>query len=77
MYDKDKWINLINININIQDNIGTTPLMYASYYKRIEILKLLLTYKDINVNHQNNWKETALILAVFWNNEIIIKSSRY
>jgi ankyrin repeat protein len=87
-YKKEEWTNyicgnnieaikyLLNnnlIDINIQDNIGTTPLMYASYCNNIEILKILLSYKDINVNHQNKWKNTALILASCWNNIEIVK----
>jgi ankyrin repeat protein len=70
MYNKEEWhyyiyknnieaikylLNNNLIDINIQDNIGTTPLRYASSWNKIEILKLLLSYKDININHQNKW----------------------
>jgi serine/threonine-protein phosphatase 6 regulatory ankyrin repeat subunit B len=66
MYNKDNWEYYIKsnnieaikylldnklIDINIQDNDGWTPLMYASHNNYIEIVKLLLSYKDINVNY--------------------------
>jgi ankyrin repeat protein len=66
MYDKNKWSSYIRennieaikylldnnlINVNIQDNFNNTPLILASTWNKIEILKLLLSYKDINVNH--------------------------
>jgi ankyrin repeat protein len=38
-----------------------TPLMHTSFFNNIEILKLLLSYNDINVNIKNYWKDTALI----------------
>jgi ankyrin repeat protein len=69
MYNKEKWLDYIYnsnieaikylldnnlIDINIQDKDGWTPLMYASIWNNIEMVKMLLSYKDINVNHQNN-----------------------
>jgi ankyrin repeat protein len=76
MYDKDKWIDYIRYNnvvafkylldnkiidVNIEEYDGLTPIIYA-LYNNIEIAKLLLlSYNDINVNHQKNkWNEGAL-----------------
>jgi ankyrin repeat protein len=42
-------------------------------FNNIEIVKLLLSYKNINVNYQNYWKNTALILASYRNNIEIVK----
>ncbi len=60
----------LDININFQNNEGNTALMIAVENGNIEIVKLLLNYKDDNnsyiadPNIQNDNGETALILAI-------------
>jgi ankyrin repeat protein len=89
MYKKEEWIKYIETNnieaikylldnnlidVNIQHvPTGWTPLIGTSYKNDVKMMKLLLSYKDINVNHQNKWKDNALILAVFWNHIEIVK----
>jgi ankyrin repeat protein len=43
------------------------------YYNKIEIVKLLLSYKDININHQNKYGDISLIYASYYNYIEIIK----
>jgi ankyrin repeat protein len=52
-----------NIDINLQNNIGWTALMYASKYNKIDIVKLLLKREDIDINIQNKYGWTALMIA--------------
>jgi ankyrin repeat protein len=85
MYNKEGWENYIEndnieaikylldnnlIDINFQDEDRWSLLMHASCYNYVEMVKLLLSYKNIDINCQNKWKDTALILASYWNNKI-------
>jgi ankyrin repeat protein len=49
--------------IDHRDYLGNTPLMYAAYYGRGDIVNLMLSYKDVDINARNNIGETALIIA--------------
>jgi hypothetical protein len=62
--DKEKVKELLDkrAEINIRDNDGWTPLMYASKNNDLEIIKLLLE-KGANVNLTDKYGQTALILA--------------
>ncbi len=60
----------ININIHKYENIA---LIAASKYNYIEIVKLLLEVKNINVNLQDKWGRTALIIASNNNYKEIVK----
>lgn len=55
----------IGVNVNAQDEGGTTVLMKASYWGRTRIVKLLLAVDGINVNAQDNRGNTALIGASY------------
>jgi len=50
------------INIDIEDDMGFTSLMYASRDGNFELASLLLTYKA-DVNKENSNKYTPLLLA--------------
>jgi len=64
--------NLPNIDINIQDNEGNTPLIFACKYNNINIINILLEYNaDIDIINKNG--ATALHVAVYYGNIEIIK----
>lgn len=48
--------------INRQDQAGWTPLMYAVYYNDEEMVKKLIA-KKVNLNQQNTYGSTALMIA--------------
>lgn len=60
----------LNIDVNYKYKEENTALIYAVFCGNIEIVKLLLNYRDnknlyiINPNIQNNNGETALIITV-------------
>lgn len=66
--DIDKVREFLNtaVDVNdVRDIKGNTALDHAIYYDRIEIFKLLLEYKDIDVNVKNKWGNTALTTTAF------------
>lgn len=64
----------INIDINFQNNNNNTALILACKYEcNIEIIKILLEYKDININLQNNNNDTALSIVYNNNNIEVVK----
>ena len=61
---------MITIDINVKNNRGQTPLLYAIYFKDEKIVKLLLENKaDPNVN--NNSEDIPLFCAVIFDEEKI------
>ena len=58
-----------DLNIK-EDEYDCTPLIYATKYKRVEIIKLLLN-AGADTNIQNNVGDTALIIAAYDNIEIV------
>ncbi len=67
-------LQIDNIDVNIKDSTGTTPLMVASFFTHRHdhddiFVKLLLERKDINVNLQNMGGDTALMHACKNKNE--------
>ena len=50
-------------DVNIQDERGFTPLMWASYYGQTKIVKELIAH-DADLNKQDEVGGTALLLAV-------------
>ena len=58
------------VDINIQDDIGTTALMLAAENGSMEIVKYLIE-NGADVNLKNYYADTALIHAV-WSGEIEI-----
>jgi ankyrin repeat protein len=70
MYNNKNIIELLltkDININIKDGNGNTPLMISIKTKNSIIINYLLSNENININSINNIGETALHIAC--NNE--------
>jgi hypothetical protein len=66
MYNNKNILELLlqkDININIKDGNGNTPLMYAIKNKNYKIIQYLLENKNININSTNNDGSTALHIA--------------
>ena len=65
-YDKFRTLARLLIeygaNVNLEDNIGRTALIWASGEGDIEIVRLLIEY-GATVNHQSKRGRTALVLA--------------
>lgn len=62
-----------DINVNLQDKEGQTPLYRACYYGRTEVVQLLLEQPNINVNIQNTYGETPLYIACCYGHTEVIK----
>jgi ankyrin repeat protein len=76
----EDWFNVIQINniyavkefinqsidVNMEDIVGNSGLIYSVIYNRKEIVKLLLKQPNININFRNHSGDTALILSIFW-----------
>lgn len=60
-----------NADVNVTDNQGTTPLMYAVQFKNSEVVKWLLEHKADKTKVDAKGK-TAFEYAVFSGNEEII-----
>ena len=52
------------VGINLRDEKGRTPLIFAAYLDKTEIVKTLLQAHDINLNAQDQKGRTALYFAV-------------
>ena len=61
-----------DLDISIQDFNNSTPLIYAAYRNKIEIVELLLN-SGVDIDKQNNQGDTALIYAAKNNNRVIIE----
>ena len=59
-----RYLTATGASPDIKNLNGTTPLMHAMQSGRENIVNLLLSKPDINVNLQNDEKKTALIYAV-------------
>ena len=72
-YDIESIKNYIDsgYDLNIQNNYGYTPLIYATAHNKIKIVELLLS-AGADINKQNNSGNTALIWAASRNNNIEI-----
>jgi len=60
-----KWLIDNCEEIIIQDDFGYSALIEAVEYNKIEVVKLLLKFPNININHQDYKQWTALIKASF------------
>ncbi|KAI4706401.1 hypothetical protein J4E89_008816 [Alternaria sp. Ai002NY15] len=62
-----------DIDVNVPEQYGPTPLMTAARNGRLEAVRLLLQHKDIEVNYRGGWRNwTALQYAKFVkHNEIV------
>ena len=64
MFIKDSLLTHPNIDVNIKDNTGKTPLYYAIIQNNIELVKLLLSHHDIDVNIKDNTGKSILDIAL-------------
>ena len=64
----------LNVDVNIQDNHGSTALNIASEYNRIDIVNAILEYDDKSINVIDNDGDTPLICASWKNNTPVIKA---
>ena len=55
-----------NVNINIQDRFGQTPLLYTLARDQYDIAHGLFGFYDINVNIRDFFGRTALMYAAFF-----------
>lgn len=76
----DELRTLLNrgANINIKNNHGYTPLMWAAFNNKIDIVELLLDHStDININAKDTSGYTPLMRAIFNKNikmvELLLK----
>lgn len=53
-----------NTDVNFQDNLGKTALIYACDSSKFVIVEMLLSHPDIDINLQDNSGRTALMYAV-------------
>ena len=59
-------IDSVNVNVNVNvdanagDRDGMTPLHWASHHGHLEVVKTLLGVSEVDVNKDNNERETAL-----------------
>lgn len=60
-------------DINIEDNDGNTPLIWASYKNNSQAVQELLKHPDIDVNVQGKDSTTALMLATINKNIQVIQ----
>ena len=79
--NKEKFIYLFNlvcfdkINLNEKDSYGDTALIIAAYRGHVDILKVLLGHRDIDINIKHRCHgDTALILAAYHGHKDIVKA---
>jgi len=49
--------------VNAKDSVGWTALHYATFYDRIEVMKLLLEF-EVEIDATDKWEETPLMKTV-------------
>ena len=59
-------LNRTDINVNVEDNHGTTPLQWASNYGKLEVVRALLGCSKTDVETRDMDGKTALQLAERW-----------
>jgi len=63
-----------NIDVNLPNKYGQTPLYRASWKRNLDIVKELLKHKDIDVNRLDIYNQTTpLNLTSFWGYLDIVK----
>ena len=66
MYKVSNLFNHKNIDVNIQDTVGNTPLIttcQSGKKNRFATAKMLLTCKDIQINAVNKYGDSAKFFA--------------
>lgn len=72
-YNKTKQILESGVDVESKNEEGWTVLMFAAYYNRIKISKLLIEEYNANINASNNIGRTPLMFAVLEDNYKITK----
>ena len=78
-YDKciEALLNTEGINVNVQNNVGCTPLHYAAWSGDQDCVKMLVKVRNININvgckDQNHQEYTALHFAAEAGNVGVLK----
>jgi len=55
-----EWLIQKGANVNVTQNTGSTPLHVAAYRGQLEVCKILLQHKEIQVDIKNNHGLTAM-----------------
>lgn len=64
-------IEVEGTSVDAKDSSGSTALIWAARYNKVEIAQLLMR-KKANVNIANNWGRTALMWAAFNGNGVMV-----
>lgn len=62
-----------DIDINVRDVFGNTPLLWASRHENVDNVKTILSNRYVDVNARNENGDTALSKAISKKNEQITK----
>ncbi len=68
------WLLKQGINPNVQDTLGETVAMHLAQNDRLDYLKHLLTYKNVNLDLANTYGVTALHYATMYSHIDCAKS---
>jgi len=49
-----------NVDVNLTDQLGNTPLHYAASANHANVVEILISNPKININAQNSYKDTPL-----------------
>jgi len=78
LHDREELVRYLltypEIDVNhVESDLENTSLHVSCCDRRVPILKLLLSHRDINVNIQNTWRWTGLHNACRYNHIEIVK----
>ena len=62
------------VDVNLQDNLGRTPLMVACREGQVECVQRLVEVEGLDVNRRDIVGWTALHLAVTWNHPLCVEA---
>jgi ankyrin repeat protein len=57
-------LGLKEVNINLRDGLGNTPLIVAAEMGNTDVIRALLLDSCLQPNITNNWEQTALLVAI-------------
>jgi ankyrin repeat protein len=62
-----------SLGMTVRDRTQNTPVLQAAHYGQLAMLDFLLSHPDADINAQDRWGRTPLILAVENDNEAIAR----
>lgn len=68
-----KLLERHNLDINCTNEKGDTLLINLTEDRNLDLIKLILNIKDIDIGFENDWQETALSIAILNQDKDIIK----